>query len=575
MRFSQLLIPTLREAPADAEVASHVLLLRGGFIRRLTSGSYNWLPLGVRVLKNIERVVREELARAGAQEILMPVVQPADLWRESGRWDVMGPELLRLTDRHDRDYCVSPTQEEVVTDLFRRVITSYRQLPCNLYHIQTKFRDEVRPRFGLMRAREFIMKDAYSFHLDEDSFEASYAAMHRCYSAILTRIGLDYRAVEADSGAIGDGESHEFHVLADSGEDEIAYSPASDYAANVEKAQAVAAPDGADVEELAKLPTPGAKTIDDVARFLEVDASRCVKTLIVHADDRESGDGESGLIALVLRGDHQLNEAKAARIEGVLRPLRFATEAEIEAALGVGIGSIGPVGLDLPMVVDSSAWAMPSFVCGANVDDFHHVGANWQRDVAGAVRVHDVRNVVEGDQAADGSGPLKFMRGIEVGHIFKLGDKYTEAMNVTVQNASGEDVVPIMGCYGFGVSRMVAAIVEQCHDDDGIVWPEAVAPFDVHIVALNNAKSEDVQTTAEELHRELETAGFHVLFDDRDERPGVKFTDADLIGIPHRITVGDRGLREGAVEYRRRDETNVTKLAPDAVVRHLTSHRGP
>ena len=564
MKFSQLIIPTLREAPADAQIASHVLLVRGGFIRRLASGSYNWLPLGVRVLKNVERIVREELERAGAQEILMPVVQPAELWRESGRWDVMGPEMLRLTDRHDREYCVSPTQEEVVTDLFRRVITSYRQLPCNLYHIQTKFRDEVRPRFGLMRAREFIMKDGYSFHLDEESFETAYAAMHACYSAILTRVGLDYRAVEADSGSIGDGESHEFHVLAESGEDDIAYSPTSEYAANVEKAEAAALPGDGSVEPIRKTHTPGAKTIEAVAELLDVDTTRCVKTLIVHADSHQPG-----LLALVLRGDHQLNEAKAGRIDGVRRPLEFASQADIEANLGVGIGSIGPVGLPLPIVADSSAAALASFVCGANIDDYHHVGANWKRDVAGEVRVADIRNVVEGDPAPDGSGPLDFLRGIEVGHIFKLGTKYSQAMGVTVQDASGRDVVPIMGCYGFGVSRMVAAIVEQCHDAHGIVWPDAVAPFDVHVVALNNSKSHGVQTVADRLHDDLRTRGLTVLFDDRDERPGVKFADADLIGIPNRITVGDRGLKEGIVEYRRRDEADVRRLTPDAVVRTL------
>ena len=559
MRFSELIIPTLREAPADAEIASHILLVRGGFIRRLASGSYNWLPLGLRVLKNIERIVREELERAGAQEILMPVVQPAELWRESGRWEVMGPELLRLTDRHDRDYCVSPTQEEVVTDLFRRVVTSYRQLPCNLYQIQTKFRDEIRPRFGLMRAREFIMKDGYSFHLDEESFEAAYAAMHACYSAILTRIGLDYRAVEADSGAIGDGESHEFHVLAASGEDEIAYSPASDYAANVEKAEAVALPGDGAAEPIQRTHTPGA-----------IDAARCVKTLTVHADAPGPG-----LVALVLRGDHQLNEAKAGRIDGVRRPLEFASQADIEAALGVGIGSIGPVGLTLPVVADPSAWALGSFVCGANVDDYHYVGANWRRDVSGEVHVADIRNVVEGDPAPDGSGPLQFLRGIEVGHIFKLGTKYSEAMSVTVQDASGRDVVPIMGCYGFGVSRMAAAIVEQCHDDDGIAWPDAVAPFDVHIVALNNTRSDAVQEVAAGLQRELQAAGISTLFDDRDERPGVKFADADLIGIPNRITVGERGLKDGTVEYRRRDKPDVTKLGPGDVVDLLAGRNDP
>ncbi len=565
MRFSELLIPTLREAPADAEIASHILLVRGGYIRRLASGSYNWLPLGLRVLKNVERIVREELGRAGAQEILMPVVQPAELWRETGRWDVMGPELLRLKDRHDREYCVSPTQEEVVTDLFGRTVQSYRQLPCNLYHIQTKFRDEVRPRFGLMRAREFIMKDGYSFHMDEASFETTYAAMHDCYSRILDRIGLQYRAVEADPGAMGDGDSHEFHVLAEAGEDRLAFSPASGYAANVEKAAAPALADDAAAEQLARVPTPGAKTIADVARLLGVEERRCIKTLIVRS---ASGEG-SGLAALVLRGDHQLNEAKAARLPGIARPLEFASDAEIAAALGVGLGSIGPVGLNIPVYADATAARMASFVCGANEDDAHLTGANWQRDVAAQVHEADLRDVVEGDLAADGSGPLAFMRGIEVGHIFKLGTKYTQALNVTVQDAEGGDCTPIMGCYGFGVSRIVAAIVEQCHDEAGIVWPAPVAPFDVHIVALNTRKSDAVRATAERLHDDLQGAGLGVLFDDRDERPGVKFADADLLGIPQRVTVGERGLRDGIVELRQRGKDEIEKLRPEAVVSRL------
>ena len=568
MRFSELLIPTLREAPADAEIASHVLLTRGGYIRRLTSGSYNWLPLGLRVLKRVERIVREELDSAGAEEILMPVVQPAEPWQRSGRWDEMGPEMLRLKDRNDREYCLSPTQEEVVTELFGATVRSYRQLPRNLYHIQTKFRDEIRPRFGLMRAREFIMKDGYSFHLSEQSFEETYAAMHACYSAILKRMGLDFRAVEADPGAMGDGDSHEFHVLADAGEDRLAYSQASDYAANVERARALPIPDDAGVEPLARTATPGARTIADVARTLGVDTRRCVKTLIVHGDDK-TGLARPTLVGLVLRGDHQLNEAKAARLSGVRRPLTFATDAEIEATLGVKPGSIGPIGLDLPVLVDASAAAMASFVCGANADGYHYVGANWAREVGADIQQVDIRDVAEGDQAADGSGPLTFMRGIEVGHIFKLGTKYTRALNVYVQDADGADVPPIMGCYGFGVSRCVAAIVEQRHDDAGIVWPDAVAPFDVHIVALNNAKSARVQNTATTLHDDLTAAGLDVLFDDRDERPGVKFADADLIGIPHRITVGERGLKEGVVEYRRRSSPDVAKMVPEAVCRML------
>ena len=565
MRSSQLLIPTLREAPADAEVASHILLVRGGFIRRLTTGAYTWLPLGLRVLTRIEGIVREELTRAGAQEVLMPVVQPAELWRESGRWDTMGPEMLRFTDRHEREYCLSPTQEEVVTDLFRRVVTSYRQLPCNLYHIQTKFRDEIRPRFGLMRAREFLMKDGYSFHLDDASFEAAYAAMHDCYSAILRRLGLEFRAVEADPGAMGDGDSHEFHVLAGSGEDTIAFSPASDYAANLEKAEAPRLDDEHPVEPMATVPTPGMKTIADVSEHLRLPASRCVKTLIVHA---ETGEEALALAALIVRGDHDLNEAKAARLAGIRRPLTFATDAEIEAAVGASPGSLGPVGLSLPIIADRSAAAMTSFVCGANEDDKHHVGVNWGRDV-GDVQVADIREVLPGDMAADGSGPLSFRRGIEVGHIFKLGDKYTRSMGVAVQDRDGRAVTPIMGCYGFGVSRAVAAVVEQCHDEQGIVWPASVAPFTTHIVALTGRKSGAVEAAATRLYEELAAAGIEVLLDDRDERPGVKFADADLIGIPHRITVGERGLKNGIVEYARRDGTESRELSLDEAAAYV------
>ena len=565
MRFTDLLIPTLRDAPADAEIASHILLTRGGFIRRLASGSYNWLPLGLRVLRKVEAIVREELDRAGAQEILMPVVQPAEPWQRSGRWDVMGPEMLRLRDRHDRDYCLSPTQEEVVTELFGGTVRSYRQMPRNLYHIQTKFRDEIRPRFGLMRAREFIMKDGYSFHMDEASFEETYAAMHGCYSAILGRIGLEFRAVEADPGAMGDGDSHEFHVLADTGEDHLAYSPASDYAANVERAAALPLEDDAPIESLSRVATPGARTIADVADTLNVDARRCIKTLIVHGEG--GTDDQPALVALALRGDHQLNEAKAARAPGVKRPLTFATDAEIEGALGVQTGSIGPVGLAVPLLVDASAAMLRSFVCGANADGYHHTGANWARDVAESIRTADIRNVEAGDAAVDGSGPLRFMRGIEVGHIFKLGTKYTESLNVAIQDATGAEVAPVMGCYGFGVSRCVAAVVEQCHDADGIVWPDAIAPFHVHIVAVNNTRSPQVRDTATALEEALEGEGFDVLLDDRDERPGVKFADADLVGIPHRITVGDRGLRDGIVEYRRRADSAVQRLPPEEAAR--------
>ena len=567
MKYSDLIVPTLRDAPADAEVASHVLLVRAGFIRRLAAGCYHWLPLGVRVLANVQRIVREELARAGAQEVLMPMVQPAEPWRRSGRWEEMGPEMLRLTDRHEREYCLSPTQEEVVTALFGAVAPSYRSLPCNLYQIQTKFRDEIRPRFGLMRAREFLMKDGYSFHMDERSLDETYAAMHACYAAILERIGLRYRAVEADPGAMGDGDSHEFHVLAQAGEDRLAYSRASDYAANVERAEAPALADDAAPEPLAKVPTPGLKTIEAVAARLGVPHRRCVKTLIVHA---EGGDVDKPrLAALALRGDHQLNAAKAARLRGVRRPLTFADEAEIRAALGVGVGAIGPIGLALPLLVDRSAAALASFVCGANEDDAHFTGGNWARDLAGDLRVADLREVTPGDDAPDGSGPLAFMQGIEVGHIFKLGAKYTRAMGVAVQDAAGRETAPVMGCYGFGVSRTVAAIVEQCHDDAGIVWPEAVAPFQAHVVALDHRRSAAVREAADDLHERLEAAGVETLLDERDERAGVKFADADLIGVPHRLVVGERGLREGVVEYRRRGRKATEKLSPDEALRRL------
>ena len=499
----------------------------------------------------------------------MPVVQPAEPWQRSGRWDVMGPEMLRLKDRHGRDYCLSPTQEEVVTELFGGTVRSYRQMPRNLYHIQTKFRDEIRPRFGLMRAREFIMKDGYSFHMDEASFEETYAAMHGCYSAILSRIGLEFRAVEADPGAMGDGDSHEFHVLADTGEDHLAYSPASDYAANVERAAAPPLEDDAPIESLSRVATPGARTIADVADTLSVESRRCVKTLIVHG--HSSTDEQPALVALVLRGDHQLNEAKAARAPGVKRPLTFATDAEIEGALGVQTGSIGPVGLTIPLLVDGSAAMLQSFVCGANADGYHYTGANWARDVGESIRTADIRNVEEGDVAVDGSGPLRFMRGIEVGHIFKLGSKYTDSLNVAIQDAAGGEVAPVMGCYGFGVSRCVAAVVEQCHDADGIIWPDAIAPFHVHIVAVNNTKSAQVRETAEGLHQALADEGFDVLLDDRDERPGVKFADADLVGIPHRITVGDRGLRDGIVEYRRRADSEVQRIPPEEAAHAVRS----
>ncbi|SUZ57341.1 uncharacterized protein METZ01_LOCUS10195 [marine metagenome] len=562
MLLSQTLVPTLRETPSDADVASHVLLLRAGCIRQLASGLYSWLPIGLCVLRKIEVIVREELARAGAQEILMPVVQPAELWLESGRWDVMGPEMMRMRDRNDRDYALAPTHEEVVSDLIRKAIVSYKQLPCNLYQINTKFRDEIRPRFGLLRAREFVMKDGYSFHLDDASFELTYQAMFDAYSRILNRIGLDFRAVDADPGTMGDGESHEFHVLAESGEDAIAFSPASSYAANVEKAEAVATGDlDKPALTLEKKPTPDVRTIDDVAQLFQVAAKQTIKTLVVK--------GTSSLVGLVLRGDHQLNEKKASRLPEIAQPFEFASEDEIRAALACGPGSIGPVNLHVPFYVDRSAAIVSDFICGANEDGFHFTGANWKRD-ATATRVVDIRNVVEGEPAADASGPLKFIRGIEVGHIFKLGTKYTAPMNVTIQDAKGVSRELIMGCYGLGISRLVAAAVEQCHDDEGIIWPEAIAPAMLHIVAINYSRSDAVRAAAHDLYDRCLDAHIDVFLDDRDERPGVKFADADLLGLPHRVIVGERNLAEGRLEYSyRRSELEL--VTPTQVLERLQS----
>ncbi len=562
MLASQVLAPTLRDDPANADVVSHKLLLRAGFIRQLGSGLFTWLPLGLRVVHNVEKIVREELNRTGAQEVLMPVVQPAEIWEESGRWAAMGPELLRIIDRHERHYCFSPTHEEVVTDVLRQTTDSYRDLPLNLYQINTKFRDEIRPRFGLMRAREFIMKDGYSFHVDDASLDETYRAMHGAYSAILDRIGLRYRSVQADSGMMGGSDSEEFHVLADSGEDLIAYSPNSGYGANVERAEALVTRQRAEPQESrARVETPNAKTIEDVSEFLDIPASRCVKTLMVHGTD--------SLIALILRGDHQLNEIKAAHLDGVVAPLRFATDDEINTSLNVDPGSIGPVDLGVPYIVDRSADVLSDFVCGANENGFHLTGVNWVRD-APQGRVEDLRNVEPGDQAPDGSGPLSFTRGIEVGHIFKLGSKYTEAMNVTVQTSDGDDLFPTMGCYGLGVSRLVAAVVEQCHDDKGILWPRSVAPALLHIVTINQHRSSSVEQAASDVYRECQRTGIEVFWDDRDERPGVKFNDAELIGIPYRVTIGERGLKQGTVEFQE-GRTESLNIRPDEVVGRLTS----
>jgi len=553
MRASRYLIATQKETPADAEIISHQLMLRAGMIRKLAAGLYTWLPMGLRTLRKVERIVREEMDKSGAQEVLMPAVQPAELWEESGRWTQYGGELLRMKDRHGRDFCFGPTHEEVITDLIRNEISSYKELPANFYQVQTKFRDERRPRFGVMRAREFLMKDAYSFHLNAESLNETYELMHRTYCAIFDRFGLDYRAVQADSGAIGGSASHEFHVLASSGEDDIVFSTGSDYAANIEKAEAVA-PSGtrpAPAEEMKEVGTPDQKTIQAVSQLLGIDATRTVKTLLVKAEADE--DGNSGLVALVLRGDHTLNEIKAENLAGVAEPLTMATDEEIEQAVGCKPGSIGPVNLNVPVIVDRSAAHLADFVCGANREGFHLTGVNWERDAA-LERVEDLRNVVEGDPSPDGKGTLEIRRGIEVGHIFKLGNKYSTAMNATVLDENGKTVIMDMGCYGLGVSRVVAAAIEQNHDDNGIIWPDAIAPFQVAIVTLNAHKSPTVAEAGEKLYEQLRQAGYDVLLDDRKERPGVKFADMELIGIPHRFVVSERGLAAGTLEYKGRKD---------------------
>ncbi|WP_136246983.1 proline--tRNA ligase [Halomonas borealis] len=554
MRASQLLISTLKETPADAEVVSHQLMLRSGMIRRLTSGLYTWLPLGLKTLRKVERIVREEMDRAGGQEVLMPAVQPAELWQESGRWEQYGPELLRLKDRHERDYCVGPTHEEVITDLVRKEIASYKQLPASFYQIQTKFRDEIRPRFGVMRSREFVMKDAYSFHIDEASLTDTYQVMYDTYVRIFTRLGLDFRPVIADNGSIGGTGSHEFHVLADSGEDDIVFSDASDYAANMEKAEALA-PQGereAPGEELRLVDTPHAKTIAALVEQHGLPIDKTLKTLMVHG-------AEGGLIALLVRGDHELNEVKAENLAEVASPLTMASEDEIRQAAGAGPGSLGPVNLDMPIVIDRSVAMMSDFGAGANVDGKHYFGINWERDLA-LPRVADLRNVVEGDLSPDGQGTLAIKRGIEVGHVFQLGQKYSEALDATVLDDSGRAAHPWMGCYGIGVTRVVAAAIEQNHDDGGIIWPDAIAPYHITVVPMNAHKSQRVREESERLHEELSAAGFDVLLDDRDLRPGVRFADQELMGIPHRLVVGDRSLDKGELEYKGRRDSDATMV---------------
>ena len=570
MRQSTLLLPTLKEDPADADVISHRLMLRAGLIRQLASGLYTWLPLGLKVLRKVERIIREEMDRSGGQEVSMPVVQPAELWMETGRWQKMGDEMLRMQDRHDRDFCLGPTHEEVITDLFRREVHSYKQLPVNFYQIQTKFRDERRPRFGVMRAREFTMKDAYSFHLDQASFDVTYDEMYRCYERILTRMELKFRAVQADTGNIGGDTSHEFHVLANSGEDTIAYSDTGTYAANLEKA-AAHRPDRASPgkQTMSRVDTPNSKTIEAVASLLGLPVEQNLKTLIVEADPEDT-DNPSGLVAIILRGDHELNEIKAAKLPGVRSPLAFAQEEAITRAMGASVGSLGPVNCAIPMFVDPSAAAVADFVCGANEDGVHLQGVNWQRDVVlNEQQIVDVRNVVEGDMAPDGQGKIQFLRGIEVGHIFQLGDSYSASMQATVLDQDGNTVTPTMGCYGMGVTRLVAAVIEQNHDDNGITWPTPLAPFQLHIIALNGHKSDAVKEASEALYAQAVAAGVETLLDDRAERPGVKFAEADLVGIPHRVVIGDRGLKNGAVEYRLRSDAEATEVPLEDVLSKL------
>ncbi|WP_339897098.1 proline--tRNA ligase [uncultured Gilvimarinus sp.] len=567
MRSSRFLIATLKETPADAEVISHQLMLRAGMIRKLASGLYTWLPLGLRVLRKVENIVREEMNNAGAQEVMMPVVQPAELWQESGRWEQYGPELLRINDRHDRAFCLGPTHEEVITDLVRGEISSYKQLPANFYQIQTKFRDEIRPRFGVMRSREFIMKDAYSFHTSAECLQQTYERMHSAYCNIFSRIGLAYRPVLADTGSIGGAFSHEFHVLADSGEDAIAFSDGSDYAANIEKAEALppVAPRPAPSRDKADVATPDKHSIEEVAEFLNVAASSTVKTLIVLGEAAEEG-AEQPLVALVLRGDHELNDIKAEKLTGIATPLTFAPEERIKAELGVSVGSIGPCGLSIRVIADHSALALADFVCGANSDGVHSTGVNWERDLP-AAEAADIRNIVAGDPSPCGNGTLEIKRGIEVGHIFQLGTKYSEAMGATVLNENGKEQTMIMGCYGIGVTRVVASAIEQNYDDNGIIWPAAIAPFQVAIVPINMHKSEQVREACEKLYLDLQAAGADVLLMDEEKaRLGVLLANTDLMGIPHRIVVGDRGLEAGNVEYKARRDQDKQDVAQDQIV---------
>ena len=568
MRLSRFPLSTLKENPADAEIVSHQLMMRAGMLRKQAAGIYSWLPLGLRVLRKVEAIVREEMERAGALELLMPTVQPAELWEESGRWDQYGPELLRMRDRHRREFCLGPTHEEVITDIARREIRSYKQLPVNYYQIQTKFRDEIRPRFGIMRAREFLMKDAYSFHIDQASLEQTYQVMFDSYSRIFTRLGLEFRAVQADSGAIGGSVSHEFHVLAESGEDAIAFSSGGNYAANVERAEALAPPGErpAATANMTVVETPGQHSIDEVCSFMQVTPQQCVKTLLVQGE-------QAGLVALVIRGDHELNAVKAEQLAAVATPLQFASDEQIRQALGCGTGSLGPVKLSVPVIVDHSAAQLADFVCGANEDGKHLKGVNWERDLPAPLSA-DLRNVIDGDPSPDGDGTLGIARGIEVGHIFQLGKKYSEAMKANVLDEQGKEQAMIMGCYGIGVSRIVAAAIEQNNDDNGMIWPDAIAPFQIALLPMNMKKSQRVREAVETLYEELVTAGFEVLLDDRPVRPGVMFSEMELIGIPHRVVVGEKNLDRGMLEYKSRRDADSRDIPRDGLVDFLNTQLG-
>ena len=549
MKLSQLLTSTLREAPADAEIVSHKLMLRAGMIRQLAAGIYTWLPLGFRVLKKVETIIREEMNSVGAQEILMPAVQPAELWHESKRWEHYGPELLRINDRHEREFCFGPTHEEVITDLVRREIRSYKQLPVNFYQIQTKFRDEIRPRFGIMRSREFLMKDAYSFHLSDESLQETYQQMHKTYSKIFTRLGLQFRAVIADSGNIGGNKSHEFHVLAESGEDQIVFSENGEYAANLEQAEALVSRESRPKpsKKIKTVDTPNQKTIEEISKFLNINTNQCLKTLIIKSED-------DGLIALILRGDHELNRTKTEKLSSVMKPLTFANNDEIMSTIGCDAGSIGPINISIPIYIDHEVKNMSDFVCGANANGKHFTGVNWERDLPLPTTV-DIRNVCEGDLAKDGSGKLEFARGIEVGHIFQLGTKYSSSMKATCLDQTGKAVTLTMGCYGIGVSRIVAAAIEQNHDEKGIIWPASIAPFQLALIPINMHKSIRLREAVMSFYDELVANNIDVLLDDRQERPGVMFSDIELIGIPHRFVFSEKGLDAGEIEYKARRDT--------------------